>query len=126
MSSKLQLKKACEYCKETFIAKKSSTKYCCHTCNSKAYKDSIRKLKTKISEQNLIQKVVQASPILLSVQQKQFLDIKETCILLKCSESTLRKLISNGSIPTLNIGRKHIIRRSDIDSLFNNQLRNEL
>jgi excisionase family DNA binding protein len=120
MSSNLQLKKVCVYCNQTFTAKKSSTKYCSHRCNSRDYKDSIRKLKVSTAEQNIIQQVGESSPKLSVIQTKQFLDVQEVCVLLKCSESALRKLITKGDIPTKQIGRKHIIRRIDIDSLFSN------
>lgn len=118
MSSNLKLKKICEYCKQKFIAQKTTTKYCSHTCNSRAYKSSVRELKQSLVEQELIHQTEKSTTQLSSIQLKQFLDIQETCILLKCSESTLRKLISKRSVTTQKIGRKHIIRRTDIDSLF--------
>lgn len=118
MSSTLRLKKACEYCKQTFIAQKTTTRFCSHRCNSRAYKQNIREQKKSTVQQDLIQHTAKSSPKLSSVQSKQFLDIKETCILLKCSESTLRKLISKANIRTALVGRKHIIRRTDIELLF--------
>ncbi len=120
MSSTLRFKKVCEHCKQTFIAHKTTTKYCSHKCNSRAYKANVKQLKTKLAAQDFIHTTQMASQQLSAVQLKQFLDIQEVCILLKCSESTLRKLISKGSIPTRQIGRKHIIRRTNIDSLFGN------
>jgi excisionase family DNA binding protein len=126
MSSTLQLKKICEHCKQKFIAKKSTTKYCSHRCNSRAYKQNVKLLRTQLVETELVQQTNTSSPQLTVIQQKQFLDIQETCVLLKCGESTLRKLISKGDIPTLLIGRKHIIRRTDIELLFDKQLKNDL
>lgn len=118
MSSSLKLKKICEYCSQKFIAKKSTTRFCSHRCNSRSYKENVREQKKTNAEQELIFQTQKPTIELSSIQVKQFLDIKETCVLLKCSESTLRKLISKRSIPSFQIGRKHIIRRTDIDSLF--------
>lgn len=112
------IKRNCAYCKKRFNAQKITTLYCSHICNCRAYKANIRLARLKQSEQAIKAKTITTSPELSTIQQKQFLDIKETCILLKCSESTLRKLISKGSIPTLLVGRKHIIRRTDIELLF--------
>lgn len=38
MSSNLKIPKICEFCKNTFIARTTRTRYCSHTCNSRAYK----------------------------------------------------------------------------------------
>lgn len=118
MSSSLKLKKICEYCKQKFIAQKTTTRFCSHKCNSRSYKANVREQKKTLVQQELIHQTEKSTTQLSSIQLKQFLDIQETCILLKCSESTLRKLISKRSVPTQKIGRKHIIRRTDIDSLF--------
>lgn len=114
----MQIKKVCEYCKQIFIAQKTTTKYCSHPCNQKGYKQRMREQKMSVVQQQTIQKVEVSSSELANVQNKAFLDIKEACLLLKCSESTLRKLIKCGEVPTLHISRKHIIRREDIDGMF--------
>ena len=124
MGSTLNLKKICEHCNTKFTAMKSTTRFCSNSCSSKAYKHNVKQLKTQLAESKTIQKVETASPELSVIQLKQFLDINETSILLKCSESTLRKLISKGVIKTVNIGRKHIIRRTDIENLFDNSIKN--
>ncbi len=124
MGSTLNLKKVCEYCNTKFTAMKSTTRFCSNRCSSRAYKHNVKQLKTQLAESKSIQRVETASPALSVIQLKQFLDINETSILLKCSASTLRKLISKGVIKTVNIGRKHIIRRTDIEILFDNSTKN--
>jgi hypothetical protein len=56
MSSRLEIEKICDWCSKHFIAKKTTTKYCSHECNSKAYKSIKRVEKIKnVGEQIRIQ-----------------------------------------------------------------------
>ena len=48
--SKIPIKKICEYCNSGFYAHKESTRYCSHTCNSRAYKQMKREAKTRTIE----------------------------------------------------------------------------
>ena len=48
--SKIPIKKICEYCNSEFYAHKESTRYCSHTCNSRAYKQMKREAKTRTIE----------------------------------------------------------------------------
>ena len=48
--SKIPIKKVCEYCNAEFYAHKASTKYCSHTCNSRAYKQNKREQRTHAVE----------------------------------------------------------------------------
>ena len=41
------------------------------------------------------------------VQKKTYLIIKEVCLLMNISESTIRKLIKNGDLKTIRVGKKH-------------------
>ncbi|MEG1005727.1 MAG: DNA-binding protein, partial [Bacteroides sp.] len=38
-SSSIRIKKVCEWCGEVFYAQKTTTRYCSHRCNSRAYKE---------------------------------------------------------------------------------------
>ncbi len=53
-----------------------------------------------------------------ALKVKEFLSIKETCSLVGISRMTLHRLIKSGKIKVANIGRKVIIKRSDINTLF--------
>ena len=53
-----------------------------------------------------------------STNIKPYLNIKEACLLLGTGDSTIRKLIKQGSIKTFYTGGKHLIRRQDIENLF--------
>ena len=47
MGKRMEIKKICKFCGEPFIAQKTTTRYCSHRCNSRAYK--LRKKGEKIS-----------------------------------------------------------------------------
>lgn len=118
MSSNIKLQRVCEYCNKVFIAKTTVTRFCSHTCNSRNYKKNQRDSKVIHAKEELKQKVLCNSDYTLQLNCKPYLTIKETCLLLNISDTTLRKLIKTGQLKTYRVGIKHIIRKSDIDSQF--------
>ena len=57
MSSNISIPKVCNHCGKTYIAHKTTTRYCSHKCNSRDYKlkakqDKIEK--TLLEQQNII------------------------------------------------------------------------
>ena len=58
-----------------------------------------------------------------STNIKPYLNIKEACLLLGAGDSTIRKLIKQGTIKTFYTGGKHLIRRRDLENLFTNTLK---
>ncbi|WP_339728687.1 helix-turn-helix domain-containing protein [Maribacter stanieri] len=53
------------------------------------------------------------------LNQKEFLTVKETAILLSCSVKSIYRSINDGRIKVTNLGdRMTRIKRSDIDDLF--------
>lgn len=58
MSSTLQIPKFSQFCGKAFVAQKTTTKCCSHTCGSRAYKKRKREEKVQftLSEQILINK----------------------------------------------------------------------
>ncbi|WP_293890849.1 helix-turn-helix domain-containing protein [Flavobacterium sp.] len=123
MSSNIRIQRVCQFCKQTFVAKTFSTKYCSHNCNSKDYK---RKLKEErisaVNKEVKIEKTIKkSSKAEFSVEllnQKPYLNIAEVCILLNISDSTIRKYLKNGLIPSLRIGKKHIVKKVDLESIL--------
>ena len=53
-----------------------------------------------------------------TINQKAYLSVKDTCKMLNASDSTIRKYIKEGKINTIRIGKKHIIKREDIEKMF--------
>lgn len=115
MSSNLNIKKLCVFCKNEYIAKKTTTRYCSHICNSRHYK-----LQRK---QDKIQTVERATKVKITsieeLNKKDFLSAKEASIILNMSLRTVYRLIKNNEINSYNFStRKTLIRRRDIDYYF--------
>ncbi|MDI1234869.1 MAG: helix-turn-helix domain-containing protein [bacterium] len=53
------------------------------------------------------------------IQTKEFLSIKETCLLLGISRMSLYRYIKSGNILSLQLGGRVIIKRAILDSLLN-------
>lgn len=119
MSSNIRIEKTCEYCETEFIAKTIMTRYCSHTCNRKAYKEIKRNEKIKaasnprIPTNHLKLKTPIADYGVLNT--KELLSINEASLLLNITSVTLRRWIKDGVIKTSRIGKKHIIKRSEIN-----------
>ncbi len=117
MSSNIIVVRICEFCKNEFDARTTTTRYCSHKCNSRGYKQNVKELKVKLSDKETHTKSVLPYEILNS---KPYLSISESCKLLGISRSTIYRLIQHNKIITHKIGRRTIIRNIDIDNLFNN------
>lgn len=121
MSSNIRIKRVCQFCKQTFVAKTFSTKYCSHSCNSKDYKRKLKEERISVVNKEVqIEKIIKKSPKeefnVELLYQKPYLNIAEVCILLNISDSTIRKYLKNGLLPSLRIGKKHIIKKSDLEN----------
>jgi excisionase family DNA binding protein len=115
MSSQIEINKICQHCGKEFIAKTTVTKFCGHTCASRNYKK--RKKEEKLNE--VKSTTEQKTEYNLSqLSEKEFLNIAETCQLLGASRMTIYRQIKSGNIPALKLGRRTIIRKSDIEKLF--------
>jgi excisionase family DNA binding protein len=119
MSSNIRINRICEYCGLDFQAKTTVTRFCSHTCNSRAGKLKIKQLKMGLSEQQT--QAVKSKPI-VELQAKEFLTVREVAKLLNSSKDTIYALIRKGTINAVNLGTHQTkIRRSEIDKLFNQE-----
>lgn len=120
MSSNIRIPRICEYCKNSFTAQKITTKYCSHKCAQIHYKKVKRdeKINTAHQEYTKIQQNRQPKLAENAINQKVYLSVKDTCKMLNASDSTVRKYIKEGKINTIRLGKKHIIRRDDIEKMF--------
>ncbi len=119
MSSNIEISKHCLYCGKEFTAKTLATRYCSHTCNSRHYKQLKReeKLNGFIAAQT---KPEQSAPSFdVQLQQKEFLSIEETAQLIGASRRTIFRLIASNKLKAGKVGSRSIIKRSEIDKLFN-------
>lgn len=115
MSSNIRVERICQHCGSTFTARTTVTKYCSDQCSKRAYK--ARKRAEKLNASDIETKNI------ISVSQeelkaKEFLTITETCTLLSVSRWTIWRAIKNKELNAGSIGRRKIIRRSDIEKLF--------
>ena len=115
MSTNIEVQRICEYCGKEFTAKTTKTRYCSHACNSRAYKASVKNLKIELS--NVQTQRIKSVPI-EELNAKPFLNINETSKLLGISRRTVYRMLERGELFTGKVGKRTIIKRSDIDNLF--------
>ncbi len=117
MSSNIEIVKTCIYCKNTFVAKTLKTKYCSHTCNSRHYKKKKRDEKLNNFNEELINKPNEQN-IKVDLRHREYLSIPETALLIGISKRTVYRLIERQELKPYKLGGRTIIKRIDIDNLF--------
>lgn len=115
MSSNIRIVRICQHCGNDFIAKTTVTQYCSDNCAKRAYKARQKKAKTQASNEET--KATRLKPI-EELKAKEFLNISETCQLLGISRWTVWRAIKAGELVAVKIGRRTIIKRIDLDKLF--------
>jgi excisionase family DNA binding protein len=116
MSSNIRVKRICQHCEKEFTAKTTVTRYCGDRCSKRAYK--ARKKAEKLNAVTQESRKQVSKPI-HELQLKEFLSGKETCQLFGISRTTLWRLIKQGKLKQANIGKRIIIRKSELQNLFN-------
>ena len=117
MSSNIRISKNCEFCGTEYIAKTTKTRYCSHTCNSRAYKANLKKKKVEGTTKEV--KTNRNSKELEVLTYKDFLNVRETALLLGCSTRTVYRLIQDGSIKAVNLSQCLIrINKKSLNSLI--------
>jgi excisionase family DNA binding protein len=121
MGSNIRIEKVCEYCKQKYEARTIKTRYCSHTCNRKDYKQKERNVKIEsvtrpVSPVSI--KVNMTATDYDTLSKKELLTINEASQLLNITSVTLRRWINGGLIKTKRIGKKHIIKRAEINALL--------
>ncbi len=116
MSSNISIQKICQHCGKDFTAKTTVTQYCSPECSKRAYK--VRQRAAKIQASNDITKAFKAKPI-EQLKEREFLTVTQVSKLIGCSRQNIYKMINSGKLKATNIlEKKTIIKRSDIDNLF--------
>ncbi|PRP68278.1 DNA-binding protein [Nonlabens agnitus] len=119
MSSNLHIPKKCQQCGNAFIARTTVTKYCGDRCAKRAYKARKRAEKIKATLEEEMQPKVAIPSSTNSINQKDFLSISEASQLIGVSRWTIQRMIKRGQLKAVPFGRKHIVARYHIESLFN-------
>lgn len=119
MSSNIKIQKVCEWCGKEFTAQKTTTKYCCHTCNSRAYKEAAR-IKRIQNINTITINTIKEKPT-LAIKDKQFLSFAETGVLLGITRQAIYKMVKSGHLKASKISsRLSFIKRSDIENMLDN------
>jgi excisionase family DNA binding protein len=116
MSTYIEIPKICIECNSSFIAKTTVTKFCSQKCAGRAYKKNKRNENLAIVQKLEYEKAVGVDMAL--IQSKEYLSIKETCLLLGISRMSLYRYIKNKTIIPSSIGGKVIIKKQVIINLI--------
>ena len=124
MSSNIEIERICQHCNKDFIAKTTVTRYCSDDCAKRAYK--VRKRDEKISIAKSETESIRRKPI-EDLKYREFLTVIQASKLLGCSKQNVYKLINSGKLEATNIMiKKTLIKRSEIDKLFEPKNKNEI
>ena len=116
-ASKIEIHKVCEYCGKTFVAWKSTTRFCSKTCNSRAYKQLRREQRVAA-----IEKGTNIRPI-EKIKDKTILSPKEVAVLLGLSTRNVYYLIDKGLLKASHLStRITLIKRNDIEVMLDANL----
>ncbi|MDR2916192.1 MAG: helix-turn-helix domain-containing protein [Tannerella sp.] len=132
MKSNIEIQKRCEWCNQLFTAQKMTTKYCSHTCNSRAYKAQKREkakelyaIETK-TQYNIVginyatvKSIEEAGERYEKIKGKEYLSVSETAFLLSVGRVTIYRYLHNGTLKAFQTNGKTFIRKADIDMIFN-------
>ncbi|MBS1660246.1 MAG: helix-turn-helix domain-containing protein [Bacteroidetes bacterium] len=124
MSSNLELKRICQHCGKSFIARKMTTKFCSLECGQRNYK--VRERINKITASNIAAKAsfnnleaIQAYAV--PSVEKYFINIELLSLNTSISERTLFRLLKDHKLPRLKIGRKLLFHRETVINYLTNK-----
>lgn len=108
--------KLCEQCGKQFTAQKSSTRFCSKYCADAAYKEKLRKM-----NQSLFMSVSDVSGKKKdSTVTRDIMSPRLLAEYLGVDIRTVYRYFERGLIPYLRIGGRTLVRRADVDKLFDN------
>ena len=113
----MEVQRKCQWCGKPFIAHTMVTRFCSKSCTEKAYKDRKRKQKLQEYETRQNEQPMQEVGI---VGGKPFLSPAEAATLLGISRATIYRHMAAGIIRALQLRGRTIIRKSDIEKMFDN------
>ena len=111
MASNIDIQKKCEWCGVIFTAHKTSTAYCSHRCANLAYKERVRKKRVQEFQLKFDEEAKPHS-------EKEFLTPTEVSAFLGVGRTSIYRYIRYGKIKAVRFNGKTLIRRSDIDKMF--------
>ncbi len=115
MSSNIEITRVCEHCKEDFVAKTTTTRFCSHKCNNAAYKQRLKEIKMKQS--NVETALIKVTPV-LETMMKAFYTIEDLSQIFGMSKRTFYRIIERGELPSAKLGGKTFVKKEAIEDLF--------
>jgi excisionase family DNA binding protein len=122
MSSHIRVSRICKLCFKEFEARTTVTNYCSHACASRAYKEKTRREKVKQSDAETNRALQRP---LVELQARDFLSVEQAVRILGVSRWTLYRAIRDGVLTAARIRRRVLLRRRDLDYLFNSSSEKE-
>jgi len=100
---------------QIFIARKTTTNYCSHRCNNAAYKERIRQERIATYQKEFSIKTEKPS-----IEDKEFYTPPEAAKLLRISRASIYRYMADNIIKVVQFKGKTLVRRKDIELLFEN------
>lgn len=105
-----RLDKQCLICGDRFLPKSVTSVYCSAKCSKKAYKQKILQVKKEAELKALADKIP---------KDRVFISVTEAGILFGVAKRTLYRLVSQGKIPSVNLGTRLVrIDRKVMEEIF--------
>lgn len=112
----MEIERICQWCGKSFIAHTMVSRYCSRSCNGKAYKDKQKKERRKEYVDAESNKPLAQVGV---IGDKGYLTPNECAVLLGVCRSTIYNMLASGQLKCLQARkRKTLIRRSDIEKMF--------
>ena len=92
-----EIKRKCKVCGEVFLAKTLDSQYCSPKCSKVAWK---RKKDAKEKNEKL-NRLAQHIPDI-----REYVSVKEAVAMFGVERTTLYRLIKNGTVPAINVGKR--------------------
>lgn len=100
--AKYEIKRRCEECGATFLAKTLESRYCSKKCTNKAFH---RRKKKK-------ERLARLDEVLAHIPEaREYISVSEAVAMFGISKNTIYRLIRNGKLPAMNMGQ-HLTRIS--------------
>lgn len=113
-TSNIKIKKVCEFCKQEFMAQKTTTRFCSKKCAERAYKLRLGVQKVEQHEQ-----MSQRESMATNSESLQYLSPNETAKLLGITPRSVYNLIYTGVLKAAKLSsRMTMIRKEDIDRML--------
>jgi len=118
MSSNLRIIKVCEFCKQEFIARKTTSQTCSDSCAKRLYKlrqreKAIIRAEVETMVKRKPERFVTEEQVRV-IQAKEWLTLKEAALLLNVTPLTFRRWVLAGRVRSEKVGRKHMFERNDL------------